>query len=342
MKIEFYKAKHIWKNGQNATWTKSDKFDLNIFEKLKDEYEELTAKQKRVITFDGKTLFLFYRSGTDFSKRPIVEITAFLSNKSFNKNEKIHQELATQIKEIFEDRLDYTIKIDNSYVNTPPKKSIGKILGVMMSLVFMSIITFIFMRVSPIENISKKNDEIKVNDVNTSKNNLSKKSTSKMHKEKSDFKEFSKEWNQKITSLKNKYKINLDKYHIDEKKDILNQVNSFLNYKKGEQKLEEKVFKQIKDYKTLRNWMEKRKKKFKKNSITKVFTTNELRKAITEKMNFRKPFSNKTIEIIISWNEFTLFFERNKTEDDKKYGFKSCQDVKSRVFENYKFIIRCQ
>jgi hypothetical protein len=382
MKIEFYKARHIWVNGQNATWTKSDKFDVDIFEELKNEYEELKGNKKNVINFKGKTLFLFYRSGKDFTERPITEITAFLSNKNFNDNKKIYQELDSQIQDEFEDKLDYTLNIDNNYLNAS-KKSIGKVIGGMMSLVLMSIVTFIFMSASPTESITKKNDELKVNDVNISEKNISKivkyntntkknekvivkkevvkpehnisiieektiklpeKKTKKKEVVKVDFKEFSKEWNEKIRSLKKRFKINLDKYLIDDKKDILLQVNSFIDYKKGEKKREGKFYKKIRNeemYKTLKTWIEKREKKLKKNSITQVHTTSELRKKIKEKLNFRKPFSKKTIETIISWNEFGLFFEKNKTDNDKKNGFKSCKNIKERVLDNYKFMIDC-
>ena len=60
MKIKFHKAKHFWKDGQSATWIRSDFFGDRYFNKLKQQYEELKYSKVKYIQVDKKTIFLFY------------------------------------------------------------------------------------------------------------------------------------------------------------------------------------------------------------------------------------------------------------------------------------------
>ena len=153
-----------------------------------------------------------------------------------------------------------------------------------------------------------------------------------------DFKEFVTEWNVQVAKLANN-KYDLDKYMIDETKDVLEQVNNFIYYEEGERKLEERILKKIraKDmYITLKKWIKERKKKFKENKISGLNNTSELRKAIRENLNFPEPFSKDTIEEILTWNEFTLYFEKNKTDDDdEEYDLESCMDIEDRINKKY-------
>ncbi|NPA54446.1 MAG: hypothetical protein GXO21_07245 [Aquificae bacterium] len=367
--MKFYKARHIWVNGQNATWTKSDEFDNEIFETLKSKYEELKGSQQKFITVDGKTLFLFYRVGKDFSNRPITEITAFLSYSNFSENEKVHKALTSQIEDVFEDKLEYSISIDNDFVKVK-KKDRKIIIGVIMSfLVALAVVGYLnfwndsgetYKRSIEERNVTRtitkvRIDELKkdvhlTKEVNSSNRKIGENPIEvKEAKKKSnpipekvveiDFKEFVTEWNKKVERVSKKYTLNLDQYKIDKKKDVVEQVNNFINYKKGEKKLEKNISKKIREdkelYRTLNKWIEKRKNKFKSNKITELTKSSELRKAIEENLNFNEPFSNKMIEEILTWNEFTLYFEKNKTENDKKNGFKSCRDVEERIEDNY-------
>ncbi len=133
------KAKHFWKNGESATWIKSDHFKKNAFEKLKEEYENLKYSRKNYIQIEGKTLFLFYQSKKDFADRSITEITALQMDKKVNDLDRTFQSIKNQINNPFDDTLEYELEIDNSLID---KRIDWKIYTMVLTLVFIAILYF--------------------------------------------------------------------------------------------------------------------------------------------------------------------------------------------------------
>ncbi len=116
MKVIFFKAKHIWKDGKSATWIKSDKFGEKIFSQLKKKYESIKYSRDNYIVIDGMILFLFYQNKKDFHGRPITEITALLPDKRIKNPEMLFDHINDTVPDIFDDVLEYDIEIDDKYI----------------------------------------------------------------------------------------------------------------------------------------------------------------------------------------------------------------------------------
>ena len=122
MKVVFYKAKHFWKEGKNATWVKSEKFGIDIFSNLKQQYENIKYSKINYIELESTTTFLFYETKKDFYNRPVTEITALQSAKKIKNHQMVYKILSDKIPNVFDDTLEYKVEIDSSLIVKPNLK----------------------------------------------------------------------------------------------------------------------------------------------------------------------------------------------------------------------------
>lgn len=116
MKIKLYKAKHFWKNRENATWIKSDLFDDEVFSEFKNRYESIKYSKERYITIRDKTLFLFYQSKKDIFDRKTTEITGLLVDKRVRDADILYDKIQMEISDIFDDRLEYSMDVKDDLI----------------------------------------------------------------------------------------------------------------------------------------------------------------------------------------------------------------------------------
>jgi hypothetical protein len=127
MDINFNKAKHFWKNGEEATWIKSDDFSEKSFNELKKQYEELKYSKKEYLIIDDKILFLFYETKIDNFNRQITEITAIESDNIYKNNNEIYTILSNKKIDIFDNVLKYEIQIADKDIKRKNLKSCYKL-----------------------------------------------------------------------------------------------------------------------------------------------------------------------------------------------------------------------
>lgn len=140
MKILFSKAKHIWKDGQRATWIKADGFNEDVFSELKPKYNTLKSSRVHFINIERMTLFLFYDKKRDFQDRSATEITALLPNMKIKNPEKVYQVISENVNNPFDDTLQYEIEIDDSdIVKSQVSKYISASLFFLLSMVGLSV-----------------------------------------------------------------------------------------------------------------------------------------------------------------------------------------------------------
>ena len=132
MKLNFYKAKHIWENETRAKWVSSSKFDKSLLEEIKNKYLSFTSSQQRFIEIKNKTIFIFYRKKQDIFGRDITELVAIYSNSKIKDKEFVLKELEEKIAEPFDDDLEYSINTKN----IKNKKSLYFIILILFSISF--------------------------------------------------------------------------------------------------------------------------------------------------------------------------------------------------------------
>lgn len=151
MKIKLLKAKHFWKNGENAVWLKSEKFNSKLFEEFKKKYESIKYSKKQYIQINGKTLLLFYKSKQDIFGRPITEITALQIDNKVKDIDMLYTYIKELIPNIFDDTLEYNITVSKSMIIRDRLALYYSLLFTLLLLVIYSLYLYID-RKKPIQN----------------------------------------------------------------------------------------------------------------------------------------------------------------------------------------------
>jgi len=199
MKLNIQKAKHYWENRESAKWIKSNNFDKDIFNELKDIYESIKYSKPKYKIINNKTILFFYNDTKDIFDRDITEISALLIDININDRNRLYDTIKMQLKDIFDNQVDIVVSIEDNIISKENilRKNMKKYNNLFLFSIFFILILiglyFIFWNKKVYNDAYIKKDEIK----NTTKKIVSNKPIEKFQK-KWKWEEFCKKYNGKI------------------------------------------------------------------------------------------------------------------------------------------------